>query len=74
MTQTLSKSREQAETAFARTQTHFFARGAAVEEMDSIVADREAKTIRLREARLAKEEQDRALAASNLLSKGKKAS
>jgi hypothetical protein len=57
MTQTHSKSRQQAEIAFGHTQTEFFARAHAVEELDSIVQAREAKTLRLREARLAKEAQ-----------------
>jgi hypothetical protein len=69
MTQTPSKSRERAEIAFARTQTEFFSRGAAVAEMDSIVAAREAKTQRLREARLAKEVEDQAAAQSAMLAK-----
>jgi hypothetical protein len=57
MTENFSKSRQQAEAAFGRTQSDFFARGRAVEELDSIVEAREAKTSRLREARLAKEAQ-----------------
>jgi hypothetical protein len=69
MTQTPSKSRERAEAAFAQTQTQFFSRGAAVEEMDSIVAAREAKTQRLREARLAKEAEGQAAATSAMLAR-----
>lgn len=53
-----SKSREEAEIAFAGTQTHFFARGQATEELDAMVAERESKTARLREARLAKDRRD----------------
>ena len=69
MTETQSKSRQQAEIAFGHTQSQFFARGHAVEEMDSIVQAREAKTQRLREARLAKEAQDIAAASSGLFAK-----
>ncbi|WP_426128676.1 hypothetical protein [Pararhizobium sp. PWRC1-1] len=58
MTETHSKSRQQAEIAFGATQSQFFAKGHAVEEMNSIVEAREDKTMRLREARLAKELQD----------------
>ena len=69
MTETHSKSRQQAEVAFGQTQTEFFARGAAVEELDSIVQAREAKTLRLREARLAKEAQDTAAVTQVLLAR-----
>lgn len=55
MTQTYSKSREQAEIAFGHTQTQFFAKDRAVDELQSIAHARDAKTLRLREARLAKE-------------------
>ena len=54
-----SKSREHAEVAFGTLQSQFFARGHAVEENDYVTKSREDKTSRLREARLAKEEQDR---------------
>lgn len=67
MTQTHSKSREQAEIAFSHTQIHFFAKDRAVEELDSIVHAREAKTIRLREARMAKESEARIRAVSALI-------
>jgi hypothetical protein len=72
MTQAFSKSRERAEAAFARTQTQFFSRSAAVDEMDSIVAAREEKTLRLRAARLAKEVQDTATATAALAAKHKR--
>lgn len=55
MTQTHSKSRQQAEIAFGKAQSQFHARERAVEERDSIVVAREEKTLRLREARLARE-------------------
>lgn len=60
-----SKSREQAEAAFGHLQSQFFARGHAVEEMDHVTKSREDKTARLREARLAKEEEDRLRASTN---------
>ncbi|EUB98055.1 hypothetical protein PMI07_006369 [Rhizobium sp. CF080] len=69
MTQTNLKSRLQAEIAFGHTQTQFFARGHAVEELVSIVEAREAKTLRLREARLAKEAQGIAAATEALISR-----
>ncbi|WP_314092924.1 hypothetical protein [Shinella sp. M31] len=69
MTQTHSKSREKAEIAFADAQSQFFARNSAVEELDSIVLAREEKTRRLREARLAKELNDREAATASLLAK-----
>jgi hypothetical protein len=53
-----SKTRQQAEIAFSATQSQFFAKGHAVEELNSLVQAREDKTLRLREARLAKELQD----------------
>ena len=69
VTETHSKSRQQAEIAFGHTQSQFFARGHAVEEMESIVRTREEKTLRLREARLAKEAQIIATASTNLIAK-----
>lgn len=57
-----NKSRENAEVAFGHIQSQFFARGNAVEELDHATRSREEKTVRLREARLAKEEQDRLIA------------
>ncbi len=58
MTERYSKPRQQAEVAFGKTQSQFFARGQALEELDSIAAARDEKTLRLRTARLAKELQD----------------
>ncbi len=69
MSQTYSKSRQQAEVAFANAQSQFVARSRAVEELDALVQAREEKTRRLREARLAKELQDRAAAAASLAAK-----
>ncbi|OCJ18410.1 hypothetical protein A6U87_01345 [Rhizobium sp. AC44/96] len=53
---TRSKSREQAEIAFGRVQSQFFARGQAVQELETEEQARQAKTQRLREARLARDE------------------
>ena len=73
MTETYSKSRQQAEIAFGNVQTQFFAKAKAVEELESIAQSREAKTLRLREARVAKELLDRASATAALLAKRTKA-
>lgn len=59
MTQTHSRTRQQAEVAFGKTQTEFFARGQAMHALESIAAARDEKTMRLREARMAKELVDR---------------
>lgn len=67
-----SKSREQAEVAFSSLQSQFFARGHAVEENDYVTKSREDKTSRLREARLAKEEQDRLCASTKPVVKTRK--
>ena len=72
MTETFSKSRQQAEIAFGNTQTQFFARNNAVEELDSLTQAREEKTLRLREARIAKEQKDRASVTEALLKKRSK--
>lgn len=72
MTETYSKSRQQAEAAFGNLQTEFFARNNAAEELVSVAQARDAKTFRLREARLAKEQADRMSATSALLAKRSK--
>ncbi|NKJ08072.1 MULTISPECIES: hypothetical protein [unclassified Rhizobium] len=69
MTQTYSKSRQKAEIAFGNVQSQFFARNNAVDELDFLTRSREEKTLRLREARLAKELQDRTAATASLLAK-----
>lgn len=69
MTETYSKSRQQAETAFGNLRTEFFAKNSAVEELASVARSRDAKTFKLRQERLAKEQVDRALAKSALLAK-----
>ena len=50
-----SKSREQAEIAFSKTQTEYLARTRVISEIDVVAADRDAKTARLRELRLERE-------------------
>ena len=67
MTQTHSKSRQQAEIAFGKAQLQFFARNSAVEELDSLILPRAEKTLRLREARQAKELQDRLIVSAALV-------
>jgi hypothetical protein len=69
MSQTHSKSRQKAEIAFGNLQSQFFARNSAVEELDCLVRSRDEKTLRLREARLAKELQERAATTASLLAK-----
>ncbi|MBN9031006.1 MAG: hypothetical protein BGO05_17155 [Rhizobiales bacterium 63-7] len=69
MSQTHSKARQKAEIAFANAQSQFFARNSAVEELDSLILAREEKTRRLREARLAKEMNDREAATASLLAR-----
>lgn len=59
MTETYSRSRQQAEIAFGKEQTEFFARGQAVQALDAVAQARDEKTLRLREARKAKELLDR---------------
>jgi len=69
MTQKLTKSRQQAEIAFGHAQSQFFARSTGVAEHDAIIHARDAKTLRLREARKAKELADRASATAAFLAK-----
>lgn len=69
MTENHSKPRQQAEIAFGKTQSQFFARERAFEELDSIVVARDEKTLRLREARLARERQDSSKPATGPVSK-----
>ena len=69
MTESYSKSRQRAELAFTNIQSQFFAKDHAVEELDSIVQAREAKTLRLREAREAKALEDRLKATNALVAK-----
>jgi hypothetical protein len=55
MSSNTSKSREQAEAAFGKTQTEFLARSRTISEIDAVAAARDEKTARLRELRKAKE-------------------
>mgnify|MGYP001567524346 CR=1 FL=1 len=73
MTQNYSISRQKAETAFSNIQTPFFTKGEGMLELESAAQSRDAKTLRLREARLAKELEDRTSATSALLAKRKAA-
>ncbi|PDT04921.1 hypothetical protein [Rhizobium chutanense] len=72
MTDSHSKSRQRAEIAFGKLQSQYLARSRAVEEIDPTVRAREEKTSRLREAREAKELQDRLTAVTAPAMKRKK--
>lgn len=50
-----SKLRQQAESAFSKTQTQASARQRVFDELDSVAAARQEKSARLREARLARD-------------------
>lgn len=63
MTPNHSRSRQQAEIAFAKAQSQFLARERAVDELDAAAEARREKTLRLKAARLARELEDRATAA-----------
>lgn len=69
MTEHLTKSRQTAEIAFAKTQSQFLARSRAVDEQDAIASARDEKTSRLREARLAREREARESATAALVAK-----
>ena len=69
MTEILSKSRQVAEMAFAKTQSQALARDRALEEQDLIATARDEKTARLREARMEKERTEREIATAALLAK-----
>jgi hypothetical protein len=55
LTENSTKIRDQAESAFSRTQTQFMSRNRTISEIDEVAAEREAKTLRLRELRLERE-------------------
>lgn len=59
-----SPQRAQAEIAFAKAQSQFLARERPVDELDAAAQARAAKTERLKAARLARDESDRARAAT----------
>ncbi|MFN3508858.1 MAG: hypothetical protein ACK4ZU_15365 [Allorhizobium sp.] len=69
MTEQLTKSRQTAEIAFAKTQSQFLARGRAIDEHDAIATARDEKTTRLREARLTREREARENATAALVAK-----
>ncbi|WHO73106.1 hypothetical protein [Rhizobium sp. BT03] len=69
MTETYSKSRQRAEIAFGNVQSQFFAKNKAAEELESDVQSQQAKTLRLREARLSRERNDRAATTAALVAK-----
>lgn len=69
MMETFSKSRQQAEVAFGNVQSQFFSKTNAREELISEDQARQAKTLRLREARFAKEQAERMAATVALIAK-----
>jgi hypothetical protein len=66
------RSRDQAESAFSKTQTQFLALNRIISEHDAASQAREAKTARLKEMRLQKEAEDVAAAAETPARKGKR--
>lgn len=63
MTERWSKSREQAETAFGKTQSQSLARNRVISEQDAATQARDEKTLRLRRLRIEKEAEAEAAAA-----------
>lgn len=59
MSEPVSKQRQQADKAFDNARSNFLSRQRAVAEMTTLADDRQQITQRLREARIAKEQQDR---------------
>lgn len=57
------RSRDQAESAFSKTQTQSLSLGRIISEQDAVSRAREEKTARLRELRLEKEAADQLAAA-----------
>lgn len=55
LTENSTKTRDQAESAFSKTQTQFMARSRTISEIDAVTLERDAKTLRLRELRLERE-------------------
>jgi hypothetical protein len=60
LTERWSKSRQQAESAFSKTQSQSLARDRVISEEDAAVRARDEKTMRLRELRMAREGGDSA--------------
>lgn len=69
MTQSQSKAREQAESAFGKTQSQSLARNRIISEIDAVVQERDEKTLRLRALRKEKEASDLAASSSSARSK-----
>ncbi len=64
-----SNSRQQAESTFTKVQSQLMARNRVIEERDTMAKDREDKTSRLKNARLAREADDRTRATAALVSR-----
>lgn len=58
----MSKARQLAEIAFSKTQSQFLERTRALQEQDTEISERAAKTLRLRTARLEREQAGKASA------------
>lgn len=69
MTQSQSKAREQAESAFGKTQSQSLARNRIISEIDAVVQERDEKTLRLRALRKEKEASDLAASSSSARTK-----
>ena len=69
MNETFSKPRQQAEIAFGKAQSQYRSRDRVLDEVTATATAHEEKTKRLREARLAREEQARASATSAMIAK-----
>ncbi|MBV0893559.1 hypothetical protein KTN05_17400 [Paracoccus sp. Z118] len=72
MTQASSRTRAQAEIAFAEAQSQFLARERPIDELDAIAQARAEKTLRLKTARMARDEEERARVAAPTSSKPSK--
>lgn len=72
MTQAYGRARQEAEIAFAKAQSLFLARESATRQRDGMAEARKEKTLALRNARLAKEQEDRALAETALAARRSK--
>jgi hypothetical protein len=72
MTELQSKARRNAEAYFSPSQVEFFSKNHAYEEVYAANQARDEKTLRLRAARIAKEQADMALKVSPTTTKRKK--
>ena len=61
MSEPMSKARQIAEVAFGKTQTQFIERSRAYREQDAEIAERNEKTLRLRAARIERDQSEKAL-------------